>query len=126
MAGLDDLQGLFQPKWSYQSTVHFCRASEPQHCWLPKPVGRSPAGSVSPVALHWMEGECHTAVSCLGTAHPQSISSFSWGNSLCSGNRELNFSSVFALAVSRVATAGGHRFAQTAARRLKIKTIFIY
>lgn len=55
--------------------------------WFPKPVGRCTAVSLSPVALHWIDGECHTAVSCLGTAHPKSISSFSWGNGLCAGNR---------------------------------------
>lgn len=105
--------------------MHFHRVSKPQHCWLLRLVGRCPAVSASPVALHWMEGERRTAASGVGTAHPRSISSFSWGNRLWSGSRGAELELCFCSA-SRVATAGGHRFAQTTARRLKIKTIFIY
>lgn len=51
--------------------------------------------SVSPVALHWIEGECHTAV---WGQHILKASPLSAGVIVCAlGTEQLNSSSVFAL-----------------------------
>lgn len=54
--------------------------------------------------------------------HILETSPFSAQGMVCAlGIEQMNLSSVFALTASCVATAGGHRFAQTTARRLENK-----